>query len=283
MRCVTVSSWRARPRATQLRCAAWGGGRGPAASLTPSPSSSPGRQRYTSGAMRPLRAAPRSSFCATTTRCAGPFCSSNSSELLQYEARPPHHAPPLCCSSLGHQPPQNHAGLQHLMSRRTRSRPACAALLSRLRPRQAPRRVRVLAPQHLPVTVQLLPMGRLPDGASASVAARAGGSLKVAPGMEAAYAVTYCPEGRDDFACSLLVETERESFAVPIIGTGAARVRLVACTAGSTTCAQVFLPLGRSNRTAQRAAPHARRPCCPLAGATGLPVIQCDAHANMGG
>jgi len=140
--------------------------------------------------------------------------------------------------------------------------PACAAPLSRPRARQAPRRVRVLAPQHLPVTVQPLPAGRLPDGAPGSAAAGAGAGLKVAPGMEAAYAVTYCPAGREDFACSLLVETERESFAVPIIGTGAARAQLMACTAGSTTCAQTLLPFTQ---------------------AAGRPVIESNACMVMGG
>ena len=90
--------------------------------------------------------------------------------------------------------------------------------------RQVPRRVTVLAPKGLPVTVQPLSGGRAPEGSSAVPAPSDSGGCKVAPGMEAAFTVTFCPEAEDDFACGLLVVTEREMFEVPVHGVGAAWV-----------------------------------------------------------
>lgn len=78
------------------------------------------------------------------------------------------------------------------------------------------------------MVVQPLSAGRQPEAAAAGTApgdGGAGGGCKVAPGMEAAFAVSFCPEAEDDFACSLLVVTEREMFEVPVRGVGAAWVR----------------------------------------------------------
>ncbi len=82
----------------------------------------------------------------------------------------------------------------------------------------------MLAPKGLPVAVQPLSGGRAPEGSPAVPAPSDSGGCKVAPGMEAAFTVTFCPEAEDDFACSLLVVTEREMFEVPVRGVGAAWV-----------------------------------------------------------
>ena len=111
-----------------------------------------------------------------------------------------------------------------------------AALTSQTLLQQVPRRVQVVAPKQLPVFVRSLSAGWAPDGASGSPGTSDGapgtprcnrgtaaGSHKVAPGMEAVFAVSFCPEDDQDFACGLLVVTEREAFEVPVLGTGAAQ------------------------------------------------------------
>jgi hydrocephalus-inducing protein len=53
------------------------------------------------------------------------------------------------------------------------------------------------------------------------LAAGAKEDTKVATGMEVAFVVTFRPESRDDYACDLVVCTEREKFVVPVMAVGA--------------------------------------------------------------
>ena len=69
------------------------------------------------------------------------------------------------------------------------------------------RRVKVLAPEnaaHFRIKAQ----------------ERLGGTGKVAAGMEVAYTIQFTPDGAGDYACDLVVVTEREKFVVPVRARG---------------------------------------------------------------
>lgn len=86
-------------------------------------------------------------------------------------------------------------------------------------PTQVARRVRVEACDSAYFSVR--PAGRAGSVAD-TPAADASESSKVAPGMEVAYAVTFRPDSIEDAQAALLVATERERFAVPLVAVGAA-------------------------------------------------------------
>ncbi|KAK9843426.1 hypothetical protein WJX81_001950 [Elliptochloris bilobata] len=99
----------------------------------------------------------------------------------------------------------------------------CEAQLCLRNNDKVPRRVSVVAPKQLPIAVQPLGAGGAAQGAPGGAAPGDGvpaGSHKVAPGMKAAFTVSFCPEDDRDFACGLVVVTEREAFEVPVRGTG---------------------------------------------------------------
>ena len=78
------------------------------------------------------------------------------------------------------------------------------------------RRVRVEAPDSAVFSVRRAAAAVGADGNDA-----AGGS-KVAPGMEAAFVVTFRPQHAGSARAALVVATERERFEVPLVGAGAA-------------------------------------------------------------
>ena len=48
----------------------------------------------------------------------------------------------------------------------------------------------------------------------------AGGTGRVATGMEVSFTVTFKPESKDDYACDMICVTEREKFVVPVTASG---------------------------------------------------------------
>lgn len=83
---------------------------------------------------------------------------------------------------------------------------------------QVARRVRVEACDSAQFSVRHA--GRA--GSAADSASRGGESSKVAPGMEVTYIVSFQPNSAADARGALLVATERERFAVPLVAAGAA-------------------------------------------------------------
>ena len=77
------------------------------------------------------------------------------------------------------------------------------------------RRVKVLPPHSPYFSVAKL----APKRAGAPADSGAGGAT-IAPGMEVAYVVTFKPVSAGDYACDLVVCTEREKFVVPIRAQG---------------------------------------------------------------
>lgn len=75
---------------------------------------------------------------------------------------------------------------------------------------QVPRRVKVVNPESQFFSVRRVAAPGKDDGS------------KVASGMEVVYAITFSPQSKDDYACDLVVCTEREKFIVPVVAWGAA-------------------------------------------------------------